>query len=621
MEMSVFLRKQIYGEDSKEVVKACQVFTTSCNTLAMNCLQKDDYMKAYELLKKAELLTEPRGYLHDDKVRLKLRAVTFNNLGCFYKRRGKLHAALQYLDKALKIELASEEVDNPAGTHLNLCATLSQLGRHQPALEHAQCALELLKQSIARKAQQRGGGGKGAAEDASILAIAYHNLAVEQEHLGLWDGAIESYSQSVKMAEAQWGPEHAKTTAIRHSFLQAQKKREGKRAALPSIRKQQRESDRLAAQHAGSSKIAATHARSGAARALRAPRGSDRGGARSVPPGMMGGKGGMSASAPATPPRLDAPALGAGARGGALRLPALRGAHTLGAGGGGGGMSAPVSSRRWGGSALPSRAGSAARARSGAATPDAWHLSGGGDPRQRLGPRTPGAPLGLGEERAGPLTPGGALVVRRRPAGASSAPLEREGDFDDMSAPPSPRADAPAPAPAARRGASPAPAPELADAPFAGSAAAEGHSLGRERSPPGALEFREHAPALRAVHLPGRGMERAAPPRRAAGDREALAARVAQLEESLNALSPNKSLGGGAWGAGEPADEIRAKCRLDDDTRALLLPRRALGYAQLRAAVEEEFALPGARIKYRDADGDLVPPRPAPARPSAPRPP
>ena len=100
MEMSVFLRKQIYGGNSREVLKACQVFTTSCNTLAMNCLQKDDYMRAYELLKKAELLTEPRGYLTDDKARLKLRAVTFNNLGCFYKRRGKLHAALQVIASA-----------------------------------------------------------------------------------------------------------------------------------------------------------------------------------------------------------------------------------------------------------------------------------------------------------------------------------------------------------------------------------------------------------------------------------------------------------------------------------------------------------------------------------------
>jgi hypothetical protein len=69
-------------------------------------------MLAYELLKKAEILTSPSGYITDNKMRMKLRAVTFNNFGCFYKRRGKLHAALQYLAKALKIELTSEEVDN-----------------------------------------------------------------------------------------------------------------------------------------------------------------------------------------------------------------------------------------------------------------------------------------------------------------------------------------------------------------------------------------------------------------------------------------------------------------------------------------------------------------------------
>jgi hypothetical protein len=73
MELSVFLRKQLYGADSEEVAMACQVFTTSCNTVAMSCLQKDDYAKAYELLKKAELLTEQRGYILDDRMRIKLR--------------------------------------------------------------------------------------------------------------------------------------------------------------------------------------------------------------------------------------------------------------------------------------------------------------------------------------------------------------------------------------------------------------------------------------------------------------------------------------------------------------------------------------------------------------------
>ena len=169
----------------------------------------DNHLLAYELLKKAELLTSPAGYIKDNKIRLKLRAVTCYNFGCFYKRRGKLHAALQYLAKALKIELTSEEVDNPAGTHLNLCATLSQLGRHGPALEHAQCALELLEAMALQKERKGSGSGqdnsKAANDDGSILAIAWHNIAVEQEHLGMVDPALHSYEQALAVAEKEWG--------------------------------------------------------------------------------------------------------------------------------------------------------------------------------------------------------------------------------------------------------------------------------------------------------------------------------------------------------------------------------------------------------------------------------
>jgi tetratricopeptide (TPR) repeat protein len=66
-----------------------------CNLLAMTYLQQEDFAMVLELLKKAEILTE-----RDDPG----KAVTLNNLACYYRRQGKLHAALQYLHRALKIE-------------------------------------------------------------------------------------------------------------------------------------------------------------------------------------------------------------------------------------------------------------------------------------------------------------------------------------------------------------------------------------------------------------------------------------------------------------------------------------------------------------------------------------
>jgi tetratricopeptide (TPR) repeat protein len=123
-------------------------------------------------------------------------------------RQGKLHAALQYLQKALKIESRIERVQNPADTHLNCCAVLSQLGRHQSALEHAQSALILLQVSqsatpvantddrscVSRGLQEelfrglnplndQGAAQMPKADRIAVLAIAYHNIAVEQEFL------------------------------------------------------------------------------------------------------------------------------------------------------------------------------------------------------------------------------------------------------------------------------------------------------------------------------------------------------------------------------------------------------------------------------------------------------
>lgn len=95
MERGLVLRQHFFGSDSEEVWCACKIVGEMCNLLAMTYLQQEDFGMVLELLKKAEILTE-----RDEAG----RAVTYNNLACYYRRRGKLHAALQYLQKALKIE-------------------------------------------------------------------------------------------------------------------------------------------------------------------------------------------------------------------------------------------------------------------------------------------------------------------------------------------------------------------------------------------------------------------------------------------------------------------------------------------------------------------------------------
>ena len=211
LERGLVLRQRLYGARSDAVWGACKAAGELCNLLAMTYLQKQDYGMVGELLKKAEILTErdPAG-----------RAVTFNNLACFCRQQGRLHASLTYLQRALAIEQGLQRVDNPADTHLNLCAVLSQLGRHEEALGHAQAALQLLQDELF-------GGPGGAAAAAqkpdriAVLAIAYHNLGVEHEFLKQFTASLKAYTKGVEIAGVYLGAAHGITATLRTSQLGA----------------------------------------------------------------------------------------------------------------------------------------------------------------------------------------------------------------------------------------------------------------------------------------------------------------------------------------------------------------------------------------------------------------
>merc|ERR1712194_382601 len=158
--------------------------------------------------------------------RLVLRAVTYNNLGCFYKSMNKLHTSLQYLKKALVIEeraMAQQEngagagasssstgspgvgangvvAQNPAATHLNLCALLSQMKQHEKALYHAQRAIKFLEFNTGVMATSKG---------ESLMSVAFFNLGAEYEHLKMSQEALQSYETAYSTSVEELGASHA----------------------------------------------------------------------------------------------------------------------------------------------------------------------------------------------------------------------------------------------------------------------------------------------------------------------------------------------------------------------------------------------------------------------------
>jgi tetratricopeptide (TPR) repeat protein len=175
-------------------------------------LQKNNMKGAHDLLKRAEQVSEKSDLD---------RAITWNNLACYYRRMGKLRTAVTFLERALAIE---EHIRNEdaAQTLLNLCATLSQLQRHADALYHAQSALiriyEILSPLMLSGKLSTNGHGDEKHEQVTVLCIAYHNLAVEHEYLKNFEAAICAYAEGARWAAGFLGPGHQLIDILRKSL-------------------------------------------------------------------------------------------------------------------------------------------------------------------------------------------------------------------------------------------------------------------------------------------------------------------------------------------------------------------------------------------------------------------
>merc|ERR550514_1307741 len=170
------------------------------NTLGMKHLKDGNTEISCKFFEKAEALTDPANLHMNAESRLVLRAVTYNNMGCFYKSMSKLHTALQYLRKAQKIEERSNgRCQNPAGTHLNLCALLSQMGKHQEALTHAQRALKFLEANPP---------AESGSNNESMICVAYFNMGAEYEHMKKTSEALWAYERAHQSCLNELGEEH-----------------------------------------------------------------------------------------------------------------------------------------------------------------------------------------------------------------------------------------------------------------------------------------------------------------------------------------------------------------------------------------------------------------------------
>ena len=148
--------------------------------------------KAMSYLYKAELLTrvDTRLFL-DEKRRLRLRGVAFNNFGYSMMRLGKYRQALKHLTTALHLSSAAKETNtNSASTHVNIAVVLGRMGKTREAAKHARHAIKSMKVGDVEEEKPESEGNDVAKKsvttnkgNCSLLASAYFNLGFFEEKM------------------------------------------------------------------------------------------------------------------------------------------------------------------------------------------------------------------------------------------------------------------------------------------------------------------------------------------------------------------------------------------------------------------------------------------------------
>jgi len=169
LELELETASMTLGKKSPETIDLERKLCLACCKQGAALMDEGDWVSSLNILRRAEALS----VRYAD-----LQLEVFETLALYYGGTGKHLRALSYLDRLWL--LTPESPLGRAKLHLNYCAILSQLSKHDQAHTHALKAVFLLQDLVILQSLR---GLDLAETELETLASAYYNLAVEQEYL------------------------------------------------------------------------------------------------------------------------------------------------------------------------------------------------------------------------------------------------------------------------------------------------------------------------------------------------------------------------------------------------------------------------------------------------------
>lgn len=219
MNQALKIRTDIYGETSKEALEYIGFMLTRTCFSCSGLIEKGKIQTCIEVLRNLLILANnyPVAQISEETCDV------YNTLSCALRKCGKPKIAKKYAMKALTLANSyktSEKV--MASIYLNLCAIFSSLGEHKEASINCSQAVQLAQEYLLNlKLLSPEHDFK---EEVAVLAVAYHNLGVEEEYLKHYEEALAWYHKAIYFLQKHSHSAHeAMLEEFKRSYADAQK--------------------------------------------------------------------------------------------------------------------------------------------------------------------------------------------------------------------------------------------------------------------------------------------------------------------------------------------------------------------------------------------------------------
>lgn len=184
------LQNSVNSNKSFVSLALCQLLFTHAN---LNCkrLKWKEAVAIRKLVDKLKIEVP-------DEVYLRLSYEFLNYYSCALRDLGFLYKAKIVADRAIELVSVYKELDK-SDALMNMCAILSTSGKHLKAFDYAKSALKAIKSEL--KGVKAQGNKEKIREKYVKVAIAYFNLAVEEEFCGYDNPALFNYENCKMILE------------------------------------------------------------------------------------------------------------------------------------------------------------------------------------------------------------------------------------------------------------------------------------------------------------------------------------------------------------------------------------------------------------------------------------